>query len=90
MSQNGQHNRNSQCMPKNQDKTLHVDEIYSSRGPMATPLDIMSDEFSPPSRLGIGMRPFDVKGGKGMAVNLVSWSDNSRQGVHPVSKLDAK
>ena len=60
---------------------------------MATLPDIiklMSDEFSPPSRLGIGRRPFDINGGRGKAVNLVSWSDSSRQGIHPASKLDAK
>ena len=40
--------------------------------------------------LGIGTRPFDIKGGRGKAINLVSWSDGSRQVIHPVSKLDAK
>ena len=44
-----------------------------------------------PELLGpIGTRPFDIKSGRGKAINLVSWSDDSRQVIHPVSKLDAK
>ena len=37
---------------------------------------------------GIGTRPFDIKGGMGITTTLVNWSDSSRQGIHPGSKLD--